>query len=78
MEKRAYHIHGYFFNPARSTQNTVFPKSESGNLVHSGRNYTFPALFRQASASNGVAPCNLVDTDRYFRAIYCLHHQGDE
>jgi hypothetical protein len=25
----------------------------------------------------GVAPCNLVEIDRHFRATYCLHHQGD-
>jgi hypothetical protein len=25
----------------------------------------------------GVAPCNLLDTDRHFRGAYCLHHQGD-
>jgi hypothetical protein len=25
-----------------------------------------------------VAPCSLVDIDKRFRAVYCLHHQGDE
>jgi hypothetical protein len=23
-----------------------------------------------------VAPCNLVEVDRFFRGTYCLHHQG--
>jgi hypothetical protein len=25
-----------------------------------------------------VAPCSLVATDRRFRGVHCLHHQGDE
>jgi hypothetical protein len=24
-----------------------------------------------------VAPWNLVEVDRRFRGVYCLHHQGD-
>jgi hypothetical protein len=26
----------------------------------------------------GVSPCNLVETDRCFRGVCCLQHQGDE
>jgi hypothetical protein len=25
-----------------------------------------------------IAPCSLVEGDRRFRSVYCLHHQGDE
>jgi hypothetical protein len=25
-----------------------------------------------------VASCSLVDTDRRFRGVYCIHHQGDD
>jgi hypothetical protein len=25
-----------------------------------------------------VAPCSLVEIDRRFRGVYCLHHQGDD
>jgi hypothetical protein len=24
-----------------------------------------------------VAPCSMIDIDRHFRGVYCLHHQGD-
>jgi hypothetical protein len=25
-----------------------------------------------------VAPCSLAETDRHFRGVYCIHHQGDD
>jgi hypothetical protein len=25
-----------------------------------------------------IAPCSLVEVDRRFRGMYCVHHQGDD